>query len=87
MVLRSQSVGEQDVADQQGAFCVRGFNDRLYGGLFYNVNINIQIEAIVVSCIFSTRVKSWGIASAFLPETARNLYKSYAKTYKHKGKR
>ena len=23
MVLRSQSVGEQDVADQQGAFCAR----------------------------------------------------------------
>ena len=24
MVLRSQSVGEQDVADQQGAFCAQG---------------------------------------------------------------
>lgn len=28
MVLRSQSVGEQDVADQQGAFCVPGGRDR-----------------------------------------------------------
>lgn len=28
MVLRSQSVGEQDVADQQGAFCVPGGRPR-----------------------------------------------------------
>ena len=51
MVLRSKSVGEQDVADQQGAFCISRDASHMGGAFFVSLASDIEYSHFeVFSC-------------------------------------
>ena len=61
MVLRSESVGEQDVADQQGAFCVRGrlsflsyilWRHALHAATFLYIDCSFRLRCLWIAGCF-----------------------------------
>ena len=80
MVLRSSPWESRTSLTNKGHFASIDLLTAFTAVFFYYVNIKQSIDGLVVSCAFSTRVKCTGIASAFLPETARYLSQNYAKT-------